>query len=124
MTEKNARLWMTLSGHCYDDSEYEAFAEVFPDDATVFSYLAGRGFRELVWRPLSAYTIRLPLSAKRDGDDKLAAIRPHLSAAYLRYLGATGEEAEALSQRHPQARLAELKARFELTEEYYDATRV
>lgn len=124
MTEKNARLWMTLSGHCYDDSEYEAFAEVFPDDAAVFDYLAERGFRELVWRPLSAYTIRLPVSAKQEGSDAYANIRPHLSVAYLRHLGATDDEAEALSRRHPQARLAELKARFELTEEYYDATRV
>lgn len=51
MSEKNARLWMTLSGHCYDDREYEAFAEVFLDDAAVFDYLAERGFRGLVWRP-------------------------------------------------------------------------
>lgn len=124
MSEKNARLWMTLSGHCYDDREYEAFAEVFLDDAAVFDYLAERGFRGLVWRPLSAYAIILPVTAKRDGDDGHTYIRPHLCVAYLRHLGATNHEAEALSGRHPQARLAELKARFELTEEYYDATRV
>lgn len=123
MSEKNPRLWMTVSGHCYDDSEYEAFAEVFPDDVAVFDYLAGRGFVGLVWRPLSCYAIILPEEAKRT-DGEYTSIRPHLCAAYLRHLGASEGEADALVARYPHTRLTELKARFELTDEYYDAARV